>query len=66
MRPDTLTRLVEAATSRPDAGALGSLVLNADEPSEAEFRGTVVDPVGGFPCRTFGGRRRGASVSGAL
>ena len=48
VRPDTLSRLVEA-TGLPRAGALGSLILSADDPSEAEFTGTVVDAANHFP-----------------
>jgi GT2 family glycosyltransferase len=53
VRPDTLRRLVEA-TGLPNAGALGSLILSADDPSEAEFTGTVVDPASHFPHQVYG------------
>jgi GT2 family glycosyltransferase len=53
VRADTLTRLVEAA-EHPDSAALGSLVLSAANPDEAEFAGCVVDPRTGHPQRIHG------------
>ena len=57
VQPETLTHLVEAATSLPNAGALGSLVLGADDSSEAEFLGTVVDSDSHFPRHLYGPAR---------
>jgi GT2 family glycosyltransferase len=48
VRDDTLTRLV-AASGLPNAGALGSVILLADDPSDTEFAGTVEDPTSHFP-----------------
>ncbi len=42
VRPDTLSRLVDA-TSLPSAAALGSLVISAADASWAEFAGTLLD-----------------------
>ena len=56
VRPDTLRRLVDAA-GLPNAGALGSLILSADDPSEAEFTGTVMDPANHFPQQLYGPAR---------
>lgn len=53
VRPDTLDQLVKAA-SLPNAGALGSLILSADEPTVAEFAGTVIDPSNHFPRQISG------------
>lgn len=53
VRPDTLDQLVTAARL-PNAGALGSLILSADEPAYAEFAGTVIDPSSHFPRQISG------------
>lgn len=53
VRPDMLDQLV-AAAELPTAGALGSLILSADEPNLAEFAGTVIDPSSHFPRQISG------------
>jgi GT2 family glycosyltransferase len=42
VRPDTLSRLVDAAAA-PEAAAVGSLVVSATDPGWVEFAGTVMD-----------------------
>ncbi len=53
VRPDCLTKLVEAA-AQPKAAALGSLVLSADDADHAEFAGCVVDPRTDHPRQIHG------------
>jgi GT2 family glycosyltransferase len=48
VRDETLSRLV-AAAGLANAGALGSIILLADDPSETEFAGTVEDAASHFP-----------------
>jgi GT2 family glycosyltransferase len=48
VRADTLTLLVEAA-QRPDAAAVGSLVVSEADPHWVEFAGCQVDPRTRFP-----------------